>query len=206
MKIYIGPYKNWFGPFQFVEKLFFFLSEEKRDKIVDYIPKKPFEFIDKLKRDRKIKVVIHDYDVWSVDSTLSYIIVPLLKKMKDNLHGAPYVDDNDVPDELKSTAAPKLTQDQIDTGHVDELHFKRWDWVIEEMIWAFEQHGIDWENQYYSGEHDIIWEKVGDGEFFEMKTGPKDTFKIDKEGMSKHRDRMNNGLRLFGKYYGSLWT
>lgn len=206
MKVYIGPYKNWFGPFQFVDKLFFFLSEETREKIVNYIPTKPFEFIDKLKGERKVQVIIDDYDAWNVDSTLSIIIVPLLKKMQEDKHGAPYVDDEDVPDELKSTSAPKLTQEQLDTGHVDELHFKRWDWVVEEMIWAFEQHGTDWENQYYSGKHDFSWEKTENGDFYEMKSGPKDTFKIDKDGMTKHRQRMDNGLRLFGKYYSCLWT
>jgi hypothetical protein len=39
----------------------------------------------------------------------------------------------------------------------------------------------------------------------EMKHGPNDTFKIDHEGRKVHRARIDNGMRLFGKYYGALW-
>jgi hypothetical protein len=29
--------------------------------------------------------------------------------------------------------------------------------------------------------------------------------RFDKEGYNKYRERINNGFRLFGKYYESLW-
>jgi hypothetical protein len=196
----MGPYKNWFGPYQFVEKLFWFLKEETRDKIADKLPLKPFEFIDRLKGDRKIEVHIDDYDVWGMDTTLSHIIVPMLFRLKENKHGAPYVDDEDVPDNLKSTSAPPK-ENEWDT---DANHFDRWDWVLDEMIWAFEQNKSDWEQQFYSGKHDYDWKDVGN-EMFEMVKGSKDTFTVDHEGMKKHHDRMKNGYRLFGKYYENLW-
>ena len=42
----------------------------------------------------KINYVKIDYwDTWSMDHTLSYIIVPMLKQLKATKHGAPYVDD-----------------------------------------------------------------------------------------------------------------
>jgi hypothetical protein len=184
-----------------VEKFFWFLKEETRDKIADKLPLKPFEFIDRLKGDRKIRVHIDDYDIWGMDTTLSHIIVPMLFKLKENKHGAPYVDDEDVPDNLKSTSAPPK-ENEWDT---DANHFDRWDWVLDEMIWAFEQNKSDWEQQFYSGEHDYEWKNVGDGIGVEMVKGPKDTFTVDHEGMKKHHDRMKNGYRLFGKYYENLW-
>ena len=200
MKIYIGKYRNWFGPFQLVRTFFWFLSEDNQEKLADKIPSGPFEWVDKFKK-RKIKIHIDDYDVWNMDQTLAYIIVPMLKMIKEDKQGAPYVDDEDVPDELKSTAAlPK--ENDYDT---DSNHFKRWDWVVGEMLWAFEQKLEDWEEQFYSGEPDIVWKDVGNG-IKEMGSGPKDTFKVDFEGMNKHHDRMKNGFRLFGKYYESLWT
>lgn len=205
MKVYLGPHKNWFGPYQLVDKLFFFLSEDTREKIVDRLPAGPFEWLDKMKRERKIYVRIDGYDVWNVDSTLSHIIVPLLKEMKKQSHGAPYVYDEDVPDNLKSTSTPAQSQLELDQGIPDELHFDRWEWVVDEMIWAFEQNLTDWEHQYYSGEHDFTWEDTEDG-LSEMKTGPKHTFKVDQEGIDKHRARMDNGRRLFAKYYDCLWT
>ena len=55
----------------------------------------------------------------------------LLKQLDKEKHGAPYTDDNDVPEYLRShMAQPK--ENEWDT---DSLHFMRWDWIIAEMIW-----------------------------------------------------------------------
>jgi molybdopterin molybdotransferase len=43
-------------------------------------------------------------------------------------------DDIDVPEELRSTSAPPK-ENEYDT---DANHFARWDWVMDEMIFAFE--------------------------------------------------------------------
>jgi hypothetical protein len=201
MKIYMGPYKNWFGPYHLVQKLFWFLSEEKQDIIADKIPMAPFRFIEKLKGKRKIKIHIDGYDVWNMDDTLAHIIVPMLKLVKEDKQGAPYTDDEDVPDELKSTSAPPKEKDY----YLDDNHFKRWEWIVDEMIWAFEQKITDWEQQFYSGNIDHSWKETETGSF-ELVDGPKDTFKVDKEGMEKHHARMKNGFRLFGKYYEALWN
>jgi hypothetical protein len=112
------------------------------------------------------------------------------------------VDDEDVPEHLRSTAAP-AKENEWDT---DDNHFLRWDWIMDELIWTFEQQhpDNDWEQQYYSGEHDIEWKKLDNG-MSEMCRGPKDTFKIDMDGLTAHQARITNGLKLFGKYYQGLW-
>ena len=66
--------------------------------------------------------------------TLAHIILPMLKQLRKDKHGAPCVDDKDVPKELRSTAAPPKKHE----WDVDDNHFKRWDWVMGEMIVAFE--------------------------------------------------------------------
>jgi len=153
---------------------------------------------------RRIFVRIQDSDVWSMDDTLAHIVLPMLKLLKENKQGAPFVDDKDVPIELRSTSAPPK-ENEWDT---DANHFKRWDYVLDEMIWAFEQKVTDWESQYYSGEHDRYFEEidVGGEKFYEWKKGPNDTFKVDSKGLKAHQKRISNGFRLFGKYYESLWT
>lgn len=139
---------------------------------------------------QKISVRIDHYDTWSMDHTLAHIVVPMLKQLKETKHGSPWVDDEDVPEELRSTSAPPK-ENEWDT---DDNHHKRWDWVINEMIWAFEQKTCDdWQGDYYKYEDDptatfglkLVWE--------------------DREGRKAHQDRMSNGFRLFGKYYESLW-
>ena len=58
--------------------------------------------------------------------------------------------------------------------------------------------------QFHSGESDIQWVKK-ENEFFEMARGPNDTHKFDSEGYDAWNKRIENGLRLFGKYYRGLW-
>ncbi len=40
---------------------------------------------------------------------------------------------------------------------------------------------------------------------FQMKDGPNNTYKCDYDGMKKVQERIDNGFRLFGKYYQALW-
>jgi hypothetical protein len=156
-------------------------------------------------------VKIDNYDTWSMDSTLTPIILPMLKQLKETKHGAPYTDDADVPANLRSTtrSAQKAKENDWDT---DGNHFARWDWILDEMIWAFEQLADDsWEEQYFSGKSNIIWvpskelDAKGRPVTYEMKKGPGDTRKYDKKGYTKHSARIDNGLLLFGKYFRALW-
>ena len=154
------------------------------------------------RRQQKVSIRIDPWDTWSMDHTLSEIITPMLIQLKETKHGAPIVDDEDVPEELKSTSAPPK-ENEWDT---DDNHFKRWDWVLDEMIFAFDaKRQNDWQDQFYSGQVDLTWKPIGDGEVSEMVKGPNDTFKVDEEGLRAYHYRMQNGFRLFGKYYENLW-
>ena len=141
--------------------------------------------------DQKIKVRIDKYDTWSMDHTLAPIILPMLKQLKETKHGSPWTDDEDVPEELRSTSAPPK-KDEYD---IDDNHFKRWDWALDEMIWAFEQKCRDhWEEDYYGPWIKSEGESLGG--HFEW---------VDDEGRKAHQERITNGFRLFGKYYEALW-
>ena len=127
--------------------------------------------------DQKVKVHIDKFDTWAMDSTLSHIILPMLKQLKETKNGSCIVDKCDVPKEIT------------------DIH-DRWDWVLNEMIWSFEQKKSgDWQLQYY-------------GDFVEGKEGGilGGTFEwVDYEGLKAHQERMSNGFKLFGKYYEGLW-
>jgi hypothetical protein len=146
------------------------------------------------RRTQKVSVKIDRWDTWSMDHTLAPIILPMLVQLKETKHGAPMVDMEDVPKELRATKAQQNKYAKL--GDVDPKHFERWDWVMDEMIWAFEQKNRDhWEEDYYGpfieGEGDGIL-----GGRFEW---------TDDEGRKKHQERMSNGFRLFGKYFENLW-
>lgn len=210
MKVYIGPYKNWFGPYQLAELICFWARSRDKsgfrekpqyvsdlgewlaygkvtpenktgainlddlDNLMAKIEEREqhetwlhkfMRWVDSKKK-RKIQVRIDKYDTWSMDHTLAHIIHPMLVQLQATKHGAPLVDDEDVPEELRSTScAPK--QNEYD---VDNNHFRRWDWVLNEMIFAFELHIND-----------------------------------DYDELIERDERRRNGFRLFGKYYHNLW-
>lgn len=158
----------------------------------------------KINAERKVSVKIDPWDTWSMDHTLAFIIHPMLVQLKNTTHGSPLVDDEDVPEELRSTSAPPK-ENEWDT---DDNHHKRWEWVLDEMIWAFAQKiDDDAERQFSSGKIDIKFDKVNiEGEdLYEMVKGPDDTYAFDREGWEKWNERKRNGFRLFGKYFESLW-
>ena len=143
----------------------------------------------------KVSVHIDDFDTWSMDHTLSYIIDPMLKQLKLTKHGAPIVDNKDVPKELRSEPVKH---------DICPTHFDKWDWVLDEMIFAFESKHNDWEEQFHSGEIDRVFKTLPNG-MTEWAEGPNHTFKIDMKGSKAYQKRISNGFRLFGKYYENLW-
>ena len=143
---------------------------------------------------QKTSIRIDRWDTWSMDHTLSPIILPMLVQLKATKHGAPMVDMTDIPKELRATKKQLTAYSK--TGETDDNYFKRWDWILDEMIWAFEQKvKDDWESDYYKLE-----EGAGDG----FPGGFKLVWE-DREGCKAHQERMTNGFRLFGKYFENLW-
>ena len=236
MKIYIGkPRDHWISPYTMLDYAFFWTdwskcsrdrrirSLEEESKYVEH-PEWVERWSDRLEPisraiqwvwDRvhpPINLVKIDYwDTWSMDHTLSPIILPMLRQLKAAKHGSPFVDDEDVPEELRSTNAPPK-ENEYDT---DANHHARWDWVMDEMIFAFNCKVDDsWEDAFREGDIDMLWVPVdvdgnevvkGEHRYFQMKDGPNNTYKCDYEGMKVVENRIQNGFRLFGKYYQALW-
>lgn len=212
MKVKIGGYLKWWGPYQLVDALFFWHEKypedplakrwdyQLHDRMSDWLAKTwVADFCSWIysKRKRTIKIHIDNYDVWSMDDTLSLIVVPMLKKLKECKHGAPNVDDEDVPARLRSTtkSAQRVKKNPWDS---DGNHFKRWDWVMDEMIWAHEQLiNDDGDSKFYD-------HSKADNPNDDLTTQIK-KIKVDRKGLVAHHERIQNGLRLFGKYYRALW-
>lgn len=201
MKIYLSkPRNHWFSPYTFLEKVFFWREIdydepiiEKWSKRLEPVSKGIAKFLDFVHPE--VKYVKIDYwDTWSMDCTLSPIILPMLIQLQKTKHGSPSVDDQDVPEELRSTSAP-AKENEWDT---DDNWHKRWEWVMEELIWTFTQlSDSNNESQFY--DHSAEDEKEKD---FNIRISQ---IKCDYDAMKIHNDRISNGLRLFGKYYRGLW-
>lgn len=191
------PRYNWISPYTVKEKFFFW----KKD--YDAHEKEPPKWLTKACEgwyaianffNRKIEYVkIDPWDTWSMDSTLAPIILPMLKQLKATKHGSPFVEDEDVPEELRE---PKVKSKRsvkkgpiigsadvhaIDTGD-DSLIHRKWEWVLDQMIWSFEElNKDDPEFVFFAGD------------------------KWDKEGYMAYHERVQTGLTLFGKYFRALW-
>lgn len=210
MRVKISNYRDhWISPYTILEKVFFWREIEYDEPVIErwhdcLLPLCVAwnNFWSKV-RPRVIDVKIDHWDVWNMDATLGLIVLPMLKKVREQKQGAPFVEDVDVPEHLRSTSAPPK-DDECD---VDGNHFKRWDWVMDEMIFAFENVLNDhWEEQFYTGVMDMSFQKVEGSSYSRLVEGPNHTHQVDWEGLNAYNDRINNGLRLFGVYYRGLWT
>lgn len=152
-------------------------------------------------------VKIDKYDTWSIDSTLANIILPMLKQLKATKHGSPLVDDVDVPLELHNKHLEEFNSWSDDPEEVakveerDRLLHAKWDWVMEEMIFAFTMKLRDnWREDYYKYEH----LEESDPEYGNHLMGLKLVWE-DREGQAATQDRISKGFILFGKYFECLW-
>lgn len=181
MRVKIGKYISWFGPYQLAKKLLFWIPEyDENYKFTEQYNKYVHPFGEWLsetwiadflkwindKQTRTIKIHIDNYDIWSLDHTLALIIHPCLIKLKQKKHGTPFVYNCDIPEHLHKIS-------EKDEGDWNQ---DGWEWIIDEMIWAFNQLLKD--------------------DIYESRTP---------EQMKQINDRIQNGTTLFGKYYISLW-
>jgi len=151
------------------------------------------------KGNQKISIRIDPWDTWSMDRTLSLLIHPMLKQLHKTNHGAPCTDDEDVPEELRSTNA-KPKENEWD---VDEFHFKRWDWIMKEMIWAFGEVAKDREPNFFIKRPKYKYVPVEGKDWSEQVCVDKGIY--DEVKAKAYYARKKNAFRLFGKYYENLW-
>lgn len=146
---------------------------EKVEDFIQYYICMPINKLYFFKKERKVCVRIDYPDTWSMDNTLSHIIVPMLEQVREQKQESPSVDNGDVPKELR--CPEEKENNRMYLGETDENFHKRWDYVLNEMIFAF---------KFIRDENVLDYDKD------------------KREDLGK---RVQNGLRLFGKYYRSLW-
>lgn len=209
MKVKFGPYTNWVGPYQIAEALMFWadkydeeskwgnrvhrfgtwLAQDKNGD--DSWLTKLCNWIHSFKR-RQEYVKLDYYDHWNVDHTLSLIIAPLLIQLKKHKQGFGFIDDEDVPEHLQSKFGIKENE-----WEWDSLAEQRYEYVLNEMIWAFQQHKRDDEtDEFYDHGEKVKGENIMDS---------IRRIKIDQVGLDAHNKRKQEGFRLFGKYFQTLW-
>jgi hypothetical protein len=150
---------------------------EKLEKMLDFVYNNTTNKIPEGLLGKRVKVRIDPWDTFDMQENLAHIILPMLKQLKKTHHGAPKVDLKDVPEEL----LPPEGFTQENPWEPDENYYKRWEWVLDEMIYAF----------------DAVLKE--DDNSFTSELYQNDTL------MELHYKRQKRGFELFGKYYQALW-
>jgi len=86
---------------------------------------------------------------------------------------------------------------------------------MDEMIFAFESKlDESWKKAFRSGNFDKISVPIDyhgneipklEAKLFRWEDGANHTFQCDYDGMRVVEERIQNGFRLFGRYYQNLW-
>jgi hypothetical protein len=206
MKINIGPYVNWVGPYQIADVLKLVgVPSNTCYKIGDWLSSTWVNLLcEKIHRfkKRKIKIKIDKYDTWNMDHTLALIILPMLKQLKETKHGSPcgkYFDQTSNSNQGCFDFYAEGDDAAWEAGH------KEWNEILDHIIWAFEQI-CDESNE------DKFWISHGKLDLSPSKSNAKFhpvTWEIepicDWRGLEAHQERIREGLLLFGKYYQGLW-
>lgn len=187
MKVYIGPYVGHINAYSVLAPLRKFFGDERVSDWADSLSRiwvgRFFNWLNSLRK-RKQKVKIDYYDIWSLDHTLSIIIHPALVLLKEKKHGVPFVNNSDVPKELRDTTVYEDPNDEKKFAAME----RKWDWVLDEMIWAFgETADPDKDDKLF------YW------------TDENGFYCWDEKAIEEKEKRMDRAFRLFGKYYKHLW-
>lgn len=147
------------------------------------------------KKERKVSVKIDKWDTWNADHTIALIALPLLQRVKQEKQGSPFVDDEDVPDNLKS-----INSVQGEAAYdLDSNFHARWDYVIDEIIFAISEvaSGLEGEHKFY--DHSDVDKSASINKQISQ-------IKVDRQGLAAYYDRLHKGCILFGKYFMNLST
>lgn len=115
------------------------------------------------------ELVIDDEDIMSFENTLAPLVYAMLLKLQENDVSFGAVDNSDVP---------------VDLRNMNEYDYDRWQWLLNELIWTFEQ--VTLEAPVYRE--------------------PGTLFEGSVDLTEEYERRIQNGYQLFGKYLATLWT
>jgi len=215
MKVYTNKFRNhWLSPYTILEKVFFWREIDYQEPLIDKWSDRLQPICEALRKvlDKvhpKIDYIKIDYwDTWGMDNTLAPIILPMLKQLRETKHGSPFVDLEDVPEHLRTTGTQEYDVQSVfdfykeDKSYDDDypnIH-ARWNWVLDEMIWAFEQKADDdAEGRFF--DHSECDDKFP----WDIDSNYQSKLKVDWVGLKAWQKRKENGFRLFGIYYEALW-
>ncbi len=148
------------------------------------------------KGDRMVRIRIHNYDMWDLNSTLATIIFACMKRFKTCQKGTPMcMFDDDV---------------MINPSKEDqEIAKKKWDVIIDKITWTMYELSRGEPNSPSFKAKMVTSEKIeqdGSRSFHFVWPGGEEEEKIYDSASEIYRLRLHEGCELLGKYFQHLWT
>ena len=160
------------------------------------------------KRKQKIEVKIDEWDLWDPYTTIGIVVRPLLTEfVNKKRHGAPNTDYEDVPEELRPSEEWIKQSKENKDGEVDDKFHERWDWILNEMLFAFNhiEGGPDefWADEYWGDAPTMRYRKIDEKGMSVIEFD--EDWECDMDKIREIEARIENGFKLFGKYFRALW-
>lgn len=194
MKVRIGDWSATRPFYDFFEKIG--LSNETNHKIHDFLAK-----LKLIERKRVVKIKLDSWDSYDATATIAMIVVPILKDLKEKKRGTPvsmYPEDH-VCWKLETESEEEYQAREKAAGDAAE---KLWDEILDKMIFAFESYiNTDWEDKFWIVHPELDWNEQEAEKPLKWKVEGQ----FDREGYDAYKEKIQEGLQLFAKHYGSLW-
>ena len=195
MKVYLGKYVYPITTYDIASKIIFWENDEYRKKLNSILKfgltynqnsknKKLSilsKFLDKYNsyQKRKVFIKIDDYDVYDLEYTLSLIIEPALRKLlKDEWLGSFKVDNEDLPKDLQ----------------ISDDEYK----LISSVYSETDKNAMEISNRLEQQFKYVINKMI-------YAFSVINNTELDEDD-EYYKKKIDEGLRLFGKYFRNLWT
>jgi len=140
-------------------------------------------------------------DTFSLDATLSPIILSALKKFQAVTQSS---DKGGIPGKLLLDLFPYQHYDFTEEQNI--IAIAKWDEIVDTMIYAF-----DSKNEPDISKYDFDFTReIGEpdeygGRKVDLKVTNEEEYKRYKKDSKEHADKVEEGHKLFGEYFACLW-
>jgi hypothetical protein len=147
------------------------------------------------------KIIFNKKDTYSLDSVLSPIISSGLKKLLEVLKGQKSDSEDStfgIPGGMLSADKDNYTEKELDEATAE------WFLIIEKMIYAFDEKEPQLPDDVLEM---VASSKPNDKGYYTMEVNilDHDAHHEFNKRNEAHKEKVDEGLELFAKYYGALW-